>query len=282
MGIKHLFKKVIRKVIKTISLFLRSQYLNSYELKGKIGIATYLKFILIPKVKVPFELGRSIRGTNFLEKQRNDQFHFFVKQLISGVSLDVLASSLFDTLQIEKKQSAAEIMDCNNNKKLKVYPAWAHVLPWDDMDIEEKYNTYFDFFIKNRSLHGLNFSNKSTKYKNEIMYSKDLAYSHINQTSKLLKSLKDNGYKTGKNPPNFEILIKDDSWRWYMSSEGNHRAYLCHNLGYLFFEGYINRIVNIKDYKSWKNVKNGTYTKEEAINIFNKIFQGSYSIRGTV
>mgnify|MGYP001231868454 CR=1 FL=1 len=54
---------------------------------------------------------------------------------------------------------------------------------------------------------------------------------------KLINKIKDQGYiENNYDYPSAVILIKDNKWRWIMSSSGNHRAHIKKELNY----NYIN------------------------------------------
>lgn len=67
-----------------------------------------------------------------------------------------------------------------------------------------------------------------------------------------------------------------------MGDGGNHRSYILSYLGYDFFEARISAIINKNDVASWHNVINGTYSVNEANEIFDSYFNGSKVFRGMV
>ena len=59
----------------------------------------------------------------------------------------------------EKDLRASDIVHLRNNVKLRKYPAWAFVLPWDKLSLQEKFESHPDSFYRNRSQNGLIFEN---------------------------------------------------------------------------------------------------------------------------
>ena len=113
-----------------------------------------------------------------------------------------------------------------------------------------------------------------------FIYSKDYVYSHLSQFNKLLESIKRNGFKTELERPRVIILKNSNRWKWMMSGQGNHRAYLCSMLSYENLPCEIVNVVDRAKVKSWPNVVNGTYAKEHALEIFDLVFSGKNICKG--
>lgn len=283
-------KLFIKKIIYFFKSFLNLDQLNSVELSGKLF--NYSKFKFIPKtvLNVPFNLGRTARGISFknlydfnLPGNKQD---FIGKQYIdqlNGVPHKKVIKDLLLIMKREEMLTAADIMNCPNNKRLKLYPAWSSLSPWDKFTIEEKYHTYIESFIKNRSRHGAKFICKNGKLTTEEIYSPTTAESHVNQIDKLIKSIRNKGFmKSDKSPRAYILVNNHNEWRWIMSSEGNHRSYLFYLFDVEKLTVIIEDVVYRESLKSSFNVKNGLYTLEEAENIFDGIFNGNSYIRGII
>ena len=65
-----------------------------------------------------------------------------------------------------------------------------------------------------------------------------------------------------------------------MFDAGNHRSFVCSGLGFEAFEVRVNSIIYKNKVNSWQNVKNGTYSSEEAEYIFDSYFEGSDVVFG--
>jgi hypothetical protein len=242
-----------------------------------------LHFLQHTKIVVPFSLGRSIRGLSFNENILFDPFGKMCKDLLHGVDREIVVNELFSKYtQEQKKYSAADIVYLKNNLKLKQFPAWSLVLPWNKISIEKKFKTYPDKFYLNRSKHNLTLENSSTVSIVKALYSLESAESQISQTEALLISIKKYGLKNNNDCPKFNILVKDGEWRWIMDDAGNHRAYILSLLDFEYFEGVVSSVIYKNKAASWENVKNGTYSIEEAESIFDACFDGLKPIRGIV
>ena len=273
-----IFKKFFNFFLKKIPF----GYLNKLEKEGNVSHFTKVKFHLCQNIKVPFSLGRTVRGVSFDDRNNSDKFHELILDLVNGGDEEKMINEYYKVLLHQKTLSSADILYCNCNSTLKKYPSWAHIMPWDDFDIEYKYRSYINYFKKNREPFGAKFDKLNLKSFDEAIFSKSNAKSQIFQTKKLLMNIKENGYKFNSDLPHFLIFINGKNWRWYMSTEGNHRAYLCYILGHNNFFGVIDKVINKKDINSWHNVKNAIYTYKEAENLFDNIFNGSKIIRGYV
>ena len=258
--------------------------LNDQESEGKILGLTKLKLTPYTKIAVPFLLGRSIRGLSFNKNLKKDLFGNFIHEIIKGRDEDMIIESLFSHLKNEKNSNAAISVGLKNNHNLAKYPAWALVMPWETITIEKKFNIYRKQFINSRSKHNVNVKKNKNLNDEDIFYSYEYAKSQYIQTKKLLENIKKEGFKPLKfdDSPKIFVLINNNEWRWCMSGEGNHRAYISSLLGNEDFECVIESIVEKKKISNFYNVKSGLYSYSEANFIFDSYFSGSESLRGIV
>ena len=93
----------------------------------------------------------------------------------------------------------------------------------------------------------------------------------------LARSIEKNGYKRNDSPDgdiSVTVLFKEDgSWSW-ITEAGNHRAMALGALGYREFPARIEAIVYRRDAAIWPNVINGTYSRDYASQVFDRIFDG--------
>ena len=247
--------------------------LNNDENKGKILKLTKLKFTPNTKITAPFNLGQSIRGLSFDKNLKKDLFANFINQIIKGMDEDMIILSLFLNLKKEKNSNAAISVGLKNNHNLAKYPAWALVMPWEPITIENKFNNYRKQFINSRSKHNINIKNNNDLNDEDVFYSYEYAKSQYIQTKKLLENIKKEGFKSLRfdDSPKIFILINNNEWRWCMSGDGNHRAYISSLLGNETFECVIESIVD-KKISNFYNVKSGLYSYSEANSIFDSYF----------
>ena len=283
-----IFKSVTRYILKCILNFLKIiLYLdkpNKSEKSGKISKITKFKFITKSKINVPFSLGRSIRGLSFQGNLKKDPFGVFINNIFQEKDKDMNIEYLFTYLKKEKFFDAATIVGLKNNLNLAKYPSWALVMPWEKISIKKKYLTYKDQFIVNRSEYEPSMKKQDNLKGKDFLYSYDYVNSQYIQTKQLLESIKNKGLKTStyNNFPKIYILIDNNEWRWCMSGEGNHRAYISSILGNKSFQCIIEGIVDKKNISNCYNVRNGLYSTTEAKTIFNHFFSRDKCLRGLV
>jgi hypothetical protein len=283
MFIKKVAKKLL-SILNTLKIFLKLDRLNIVEKSGQLLFITKFKFFFHTKIIVPFSLGQSIRGLSFRKYLENDPFAVFVKKIFENKNKETIQRELFKDLEKEKTLTAADIIGLENNLKLAKFPSWALVLPWEKISIEKKFENYESHFIKNRLKYSSYINNFEKSFDNKFVYSNDYVQTQFYQTQNLLKNIKKNGLKPYKfnDSPKISILINNQKWKWVMSGEGNHRAYISNLCGHEFFECTIEMVVNKKDIKSFYNVKNGLYSISEAAFVFDNFFTGKKCLRGII
>lgn len=284
-------KLIIKKIIFFFKSFLKLDQLNSVELSGKLVNFSKLKFIPKTPLTITFDLGRTPRGISFinlnnynLRGNKQDLIGKLYIDQLNGISNDQILNYHMKLLKKEANLTAADIMNCPNNKYLKSYPAWASVRPWDKLSIKNKYNNYLELLIKNRNMHGAKLKFKDSKPKKEEIYSNEIAISHLKQNEKLIRSMRKKGIKKSNisELPRIIILINNlREWRWIIKA-GTHRSYIFYFFGLKQFSAIIDDVVYRESLESCYNVKNGLYTLKEAENIFDGIFKGSLYIGGIV
>jgi hypothetical protein len=276
-------KKIILSLIdfSKKSLFLLD--LNEAELKGFISKLSKLRFFPYTKIQVPFNLGRTIRGISFKENIMLDPNGKLCKNIFNDISENILFDDISTILEKESKRSAADIVGLENNINLKNYPAWAIVMPWEKLSIEDKFEKYPQAFFENRLTRGFVFENNSRASIINMMYSSKFAENRVKQMRELYKIIKRNGYvERDSNLPKINILIKDHEWRWFMGDGGNHRSYILSCLNHDYFTARINSVIDKSQVNDWHNVRNGTYSVSDAEYIFDSYFDGTNVLRGMV
>lgn len=273
----QILKSLIKKYIFLIKSIFLLDKLNKEEQNGKIGKFTNLKFFAKTQLKVPFSLGRSARGYPFNSKLIKDPIFEIIYKASKNVSFEKIRDPLFEIFKKENKLSTADIVGLKNNNKLKKYPAWSYVLPWEKMDIDFKFKNYENIQKINRRQKDLEYNLKHKKNYKKYIYSIEMADSQVNQSIRLLDNISKNGFKTKYGLPSFHILIKNTEWRWYMS-QGNHRAYVLYLLNYRFLHGTIDSVIHKGKSHLWPNVKNGLFNIQEAEKVFDYLFEATNPI----
>jgi hypothetical protein len=275
-------KKLIFTCIDLIKKFLFFGNFSQNELNGFISNFSKFKFLPYSSVIVPFSLGRTIRGVSFDKNFYLDPYGKLCNDISSNVSHKIIYENLYLSFEKEINLSAADIIRLRNDIKLKKYPAWAIVMPWEKITVEEKFNSYPEIFYRNRRLKGLAFENSSRQAIIDEMHSSRSLESKINQMKKLYESINKSYTVKQANMPKINILIKDNEWRWFMGDDGNHRSYILSLINHEFFNARVNSIINKNNAKNWHNVRNGTYSIKDAEEIFDSFFHGSHVLRGVI
>ena len=275
-------KKIILIIIDLIKKSFFLSNLKTIELKGHISSLTFLRLLPYTSIKVPYSLGRTVRGISYNKNLRLDPAGKLCMDLSNGVSKKNIIKDLSTEFEKQKNMSAADIVHLKNNAILNQYPAWAIVMPWENLSIEEMHNLYPENFYKNRCDQGLIFTNKSRTNIIKTMYSSEFVENRVNQMQTLLRSVVQKGFIQDSNLPKINILIKENQWRWFMGDGGNHRSYVLSCLGHNFFRARISSIINKSEVNNWHNVINGTYSVNDAEHIFDRYFDGSKTYRGMV
>ena len=275
-------KKYIFYIIDSLkNLFLLSN-LNKKELQGFTTSSTRFRFLPNTIVRVPYSLGRTVRGVSFDENILLDPAGRICSKISQDINNKIIFDDLLKVFNEQKNMNAADIVHLSNNKKLKNYPAWAIVMPWEELNVEDMFDSYPQLFWKNRNTKGLKFNDDSNESIINIMYSNIFIQNRIDQMADLYKSIKKHGIIKSQDLPKIKILLKNNEWRWFMGDGGNHRSFVLSCLGYDFFVARVSSIIDIKDVNNWHNVKNGTYSVAEAQDIFESYFEGARAYRGMV
>jgi len=255
--------------------------LSETEKKGNFLKLTYCKILLSPKVQLPYELGRTIRGTKF--NRSKDIYSKVVSEILNNKSSDEVIKILYNEYKNFEHKSVSDINKFLTSSKIISYPSWLMVLPWDNSDVATMKKNYLLSFYKNRSENGMSFIDKTLEHYEEKIFSYDTAKSHVNQFERLINKIKNQGYiENNYDYPTAVILIKDNEWRWIMSSSGNHRAHIKNELNYNYINCKVSGVVNFSKLHRLKNVVNGIFNEKEAAMLFDNVFKGEVPVRGAI
>ena len=255
--------------------------LSETEKKGNFLKLTFCKILLSPKVQLPYELGRTVRGTKF--DRSKDIYSKVVSEILNNKSSDEVIKILYNEYKNFEHKSVSDINNFLTSSKIISYPSWLMVLPWDNSDVATMKKNYLLSFYKNRSENGMSFIDKTLEHYEEKIFSYDNAKSHVNQFERLINKIKNQGYiENNYDYPTAVILIKDNEWRWIMSSSGNHRAHIKKELNYNYINCKVSGVVNFSKLHRLKNVVNGIFNKKEAAMLFDNVFKGEVPVRGAI
>lgn len=270
-------------LINTQNLILKLLYLNTLskkEINGELFFLTKIKLKKRANINVPFTLGRTNRGLSFNICEKNDPLGIVMNKISqNNKSSEHLISELYEYLKIEEKKNIFNYFYDLTDKSLGNLPIWSLSYPWEIYNTDYKIKNFPNLVFKNRKNY---LSNTESKKFDNFFYNVLLAKSHINQFNDIFLSFKNNGFIKTFDLPKIHILIKDKKWRWVMSGNGNHRAYVMYFLKYKFLPAEIVSIVKRDQIKFFIHKFKHNYSESFGLSIFDKIFHGESITRGII
>ena len=260
-----------------LHVWLLNRRLSRQQLAGAWTRGSLFTFHKFARVILPFSLGRTTRGFRFSEAPRRDLFGRLFCRIAKGWEDKPLRDLLIDEYAKHKHKSCGDLFEFGHLSNSRNFPAWALVLPWELETFEGRISRYENSFLENRQ----EFGGVSGTWP-DVLYGAGNAVSQVSQSKALYLSILDNGLYRRKDLPKATILSDGARWRWLMDDAGNHRAYACNQLGFEALEVQINRVVFRNEVEKWPNVIRGGYTVEEALIVFDQIFEGLCASRGVV
>jgi hypothetical protein len=257
--------------IRVITYYIPFFLLDEEERNGTLKSYTRLKFLRKGNIIVSFTNGRTIRGIAW-SSALNDPF---AKALYQKYKLGTAnnGSSMCDYLNDKNQQiSKKTIGDFHKDIMFGEYtnfPIWSFSYPWEHFSMRSKKENYKDMVMENR-----------IEYVDTNISEVDLfGRSHEVQFDLLMNSIVNNGYNSRiKDRVGIVILIKGKEWRWIMSGQGNHRAYICNYLGLKNFPVHIDCVVHFDKLGSLKRAGAEGYTLKAKQLIFDKVFTAAGAI----
>lgn len=145
--------------------------------------------------------------------------------------------------------------------------------PWDEASFDKIQKMRVENICHENSAYGLNtycyFGSESCSYQKAEVEAKRTAY--------LIDDIDKNGYNFYKNNDVVTITLLRDRQNYVaLVGGGNHRvAALAAGFNYKNIDAKLNNVVNRVDVKNWKHVKNGAYTEEQALRVFDAIMSAT-------
>jgi hypothetical protein len=274
--VKRFVKYLVIKVFRTLHSLIKLDVLSTAERNGFLNHFTSFKLVRKSFHNLPFSEGLTVRGAHFGYVDPFCRALFHVEGEIDEENFsNVISHELF--AQIDKK--VKDFLPASSGFPFYDYPLYSIAFPWDSHTYDTFKDNYLEMVLENRREH---LSDKKQVITKDYVYSNEFVASHLNQFNKLLRSIQSNGFNTHQDRPRVLILKEGNRWKWMMSGQGNHRAYLLSMLKYEKLPCEIVKVVDKKDVEKWSNVKNGIYTKDHALEIFDLIFSGRRICKGIV
>ncbi len=162
------------------------------------------------------------------------------------------------------------------SEKFSVFPIDEHpcrfVFPWQDICPEKQ----FEIRMKNVFSENMRFGLNSCDYLTSSCCGSEKVKVEAQRLFSLYNSIKKKGYFfSGKSRDaiTVSVLIAGSEWRWLVLG-GHHRIAVLCSVGEKVAPVLIDQIVRIEDVEFWPGVVNGLYTKEAAIDLFYRLFNG--------
>ena len=270
-------KKYLKILLNSTKLVFNLRNLTKKEMAGHFSWKTKIRLFPKTTIRLPFHLGRTIRGCSFTDNLDQDPFSKMVSQVLHSKKNDKAIEILTEYYKEETSNTHVSPMGPLEPEMFSSYPSWAIVMPWEKMSLKEKLSNYPKSFKKNRSLFGFDLNED---FSFNSFYSLEAARSQVEQTRELLNSIKNRGIIETRELPLVFILKNKSEWRWCMTGEGNHRAYIYALLKEYSMLAEVYDLVDREKVESWPNVRNGNYTIDEALPVFDSFFEGKKSLRG--
>lgn len=268
-------KSLIKIIINYIQDIFKLNILSKKEKTGRIEFFSRLKFFKGSSISVPFLVGRTIRGVAFNNPELDPLYRCLINQNFDSFDENVFANDFNKICHEEEKKTVGDFLRIISNQDISNLPSWTIAFPWENRGFFDLKKQYLKLLIKNR-----NDQSKGKAYQVSDLFSYQFSLSQANQYKFLIKKLSEEGFNLKYSRPKAYILIDGKNWRWIMSGNGNHRAYIMSALKYnalpITIAGIIDRS---KSYK-FPNVLNGELTQNEAEEIFDIVFKGEECIRG--
>mgnify|MGYP000329483854 FL=1 len=256
---------------------MRLDVLSEAELKGFLNPFSSLKFVKKSLHELPFSQGLTVRGAHF---GGIDPFCRALVNVDGKIDKNNFSKIIFTELIDQRDKKVKDFIPTQSGFEYHDYPIYSMAFPWDSHTYNTFKENYLEMVVENRREHIADSNILST----DFIYSDEYVSSHLDQFNMLLDSIKIDGYDPYhyKEYPKVLILKDDNHWKWMMSGQGNHRAFLLSMLGYENLSCEIIKVVNRSDVDKWSNVINGVYQKDHALKIFDLIFTGTRVCKGIV
>lgn len=175
-----------------------------------------------------------------------------------------------------REQSIATFYGLPESSPLHRFPAWAHVLPWGERSPKEMMRWLPPRIRRNRNFHGARIP--AWRGRAKIMRLDSLAStdSHGKQFFELSKAVCSQGFWDKCNledPFRVWLLARGEETRWLVYS-GNHRVAAIVANGLQSVHAELQARVVEEDVSRWPNVANQSFTEDEALKIFDNLWNG--------
>ena len=172
--------------------------------------------------------------------------------------------------------TVASFLGLGPESRLARVPSWAYLLPWSERSPAEMVKWLPPRIRRNRAANGNQMPRWLNNRKIMELDSLSSAKSHGHQFFQLCQSIVEEGlWSHCNNDDPFKVWLLEDGndWRWITYS-GNHRIAAVAALGVSEVHAESQGKVLRSQVETWANVANGWFTQQEALTVFDNLFQG--------
>ncbi len=272
--IQYFLKKTGFKIIRMISIIPNHMHVEDQLCPLSLSYVLNSNGTV---VKVELEKGRGLPCFSF---GKNSNHPYVLAAKYAGLSEEKIFFILKNYYKLVNASSALDVFGIFNSISIaNNYPYWAVVMPWDSESQQE----WSDKIKQSVLIENMQMGKKM---------SVDKGWSWIGPTSDekvrieskrllhVLKSIKASGYRRNDDVDGdivVNILVKNQNdWIW-QSITGQHRASVLSSLDYNTVPVRVMKVIRRDDVIYWPNVLNGLYSVDEALHIFDSVFDDEFS-----
>lgn len=194
-------------------------------------------------------------------------------------ALKVIYDILYEYYQMVRPGCAADWLGIKGgiNPELQQAPAWGAVFPWRARTLASYQNAYEKAALEENKSVG-----REVGIQDGWLFCGPVSNEKVVIESErilfVLRQIHTYGYKrsdTNDGDVKATALVDEkQQWRWLITA-GNHRAAAASALGYENIPVRINLVISRSDVMYWNHVVNGLFTPEQALTVFDNIFNAN-------
>lgn len=198
------------------------------------------------------------------------------KGIYSDLALEAIYNVLDAYYEMVQPANAADWLGIAGEKNIELQhaPAWGAVLPWRARSLSSYQNTYEKAALEENRLTGREIGIEDGWFLCGPV-SKEKIIIESERILHVLRQIDTYGYKRSDSVDGdvkaTALIGKNQEWKWLITS-GNHRAAAAAALGYESIPIRVNLVISRSDVMYWKHVVTGLFTQEQALEIFDNIF----------
>jgi len=279
-------KRIIRQILRKLGvqiIKIKNTFPNHIENGAELSPIT-INYLLSKNGTVMFVDINKGRGLpiNSYGSKGNHPFSF-AASIAKNLSNEKQYNKIFEILSVYYKYvaplNAGIIAGVSKKSVLHNYPAWAIVMPWDTKNMEE----WKEHIVKSVIMENSREKSKAGIEKGWTWIGPvdNVKLSiEAKRLTNLLQSIQKDGYmRNDENDGDIvaNLLVNEQNeWVW-QSIGAQHRASVLSALDLKNIPIRVHKVIRRQDVEFWPNVLNKMFTVNEALNVFDMIFNASFS-----